>query len=216
MNTDSYRRLYNAVILPMLWGGSRVLALANKKVCAGLSGRRGLVERARRFRERIGGRPVLLFHCASAGELEALKPIAAEFNRERIALAVSYFSPSAQTALRDDTEFDFADFSPIDSAAHVRSYFEAIQPSVIAITKHDVWPNFAWTARDLDIPLFLINGNFPVASARLRPGARGFHAAVYSAFREIMAVSDEDAERARRIVGDGVKIVAVGDARFDR
>ncbi|MDD5087989.1 MAG: glycosyltransferase N-terminal domain-containing protein [bacterium] len=186
------------------------------KVRDGLKGRRGLAERARAFRQRIGDRKVLLFHCASAGELEALKPIATEFDRNRVAIAVSYFSPSAQAALRRAHEFDFADFSPIDSVRNVREYLQALRPSLVAITKHDIWPNFAWETAHFDIPLFLINGNFHAASSRQWPLVRQFHSAVYSSFREVMTVSDEDSRRARRLVLGGDRVRTAGDARYDR
>lgn len=216
MNVNAYRFIYNRVILPTLWGGSNVLAPFHGKVRDGLNGRRGLLGRARAFRETIGERKVLLFHCASAGELEALKPIAAEFDRNRVAVAVSHFSPSARTALRQCCEFDFADFSPIDLIRDVREYLQTLRPSVVAITKHDIWPNFAWETAGLGIPLFLINGNFHAASSRQWPLVRQFHAAVYSGFREVMTVSDADTLRARRLVMDAERVRTVGDARYDR
>jgi 3-deoxy-D-manno-octulosonic-acid transferase len=87
---------------------------------------------------------------------------------------------------------------------------------VVAITKHDIWPNFVWQAQERGLPTFLINGNFHAKSLRLWPGARQFHAAVYAAFSEIMTVSPEDAERARFIVGASVPVRTVGDSRYDR
>jgi len=176
----------------------------------------GLNDRAAAFRRTVGERRVILFHCASAGELEALKPLAREFDRERTALVVSYFSPSARSALASSSEFDFADYSPIDVRSRVEPYLDAIHPDVIAITKHDVWPNFAWSARRRGIPLFLINGNFHARSLRLWPCARRFHAAVYEAFTAMLAVSEEDAANARRIVGTRVPVEVAGDSRFDR
>jgi len=158
--TAFHRSCYNRMILPLLWGGSHVFSLFNEKVRIGLQGRQGLIDRVRQVRSRIADRPIILFHCASAGELEALKPIAAELDRNCVAPAVSFFSPSARSAAANSREFDFVDYSPIDLAAHVRSYLDAIQPSVIAITKHDVWPNFAWEAKARGIPLLPINGNF--------------------------------------------------------
>jgi 3-deoxy-D-manno-octulosonic-acid transferase len=210
-----YRAVYNRMILPLLWGGSRAFAPFIPKVRAGLAGRVGLMERVTLFRRNVK-RPVVLFHCASAGELEALRPLAQEFDRAQVALAVSYFSPSARAAAKRGEDFDFADYSPIDAAGAVESYLDALQPSVVAITKHDIWPNLVWQAHDRGIPTFLINGNFHAKSLRLWPLARQFHAAVYAAFAEIMTVSPEDAARARFIVGDTVPVKAMGDSRFDR
>lgn len=192
------------------------MSLFVSKIRTGLAERNGLVNRVLAFRAHIADKPVLLFHCASAGELEALKPLAHEFDRNRVALAVSFFSPSARTALKKSDEFDFADYSPIDSSARVQAYLDALRPSVIAITKHDIWPNLVWQAHDRGIPVFLINGNFHANSLRLWPVVRQFHSRVYTAFTEIMTVSDADADQARRFVGKHVPVRAMGDSRFDR
>ena len=216
LKVSFYRSCYNHVVIPLLIGGARLVALWDSKVQVGLAGRNGLVERVHAFRSKIGKKNLVLFHCASAGELEALKPLAREFNRDEVALAISYFSPSAQSALKNGAAFDFADFSPADSAAHVRAYLHAMRPSVVAVTKHDVWPNMVWQARDLDIPLFMINGNFHSGSLKHWPVIRKFEAGVYAAFQEIMTVSEEDTFNARRIIGDSVPVKTIGDSRFDR
>jgi 3-deoxy-D-manno-octulosonic-acid transferase len=216
VNSSFSRPCYDRAVLPLLWGGAHLFALWNSKIRAGLKGRDGLVERVAAFRRGIGRKPVVLFHCASAGELEALKPLVPEFNRSEVALAVSYFSPSARSALRQDGEFDFADFSPVDFASCVRAYLDALQPAVIAVTKHDVWPNMVWCAAEGGIPLFMINGNFHSRSMKCWPLVRGFQASVYGAFRHIFTVSEEDAVNARHLVGDAVPVEALGDSRFDR
>ncbi|HEY3296281.1 MAG TPA: glycosyltransferase N-terminal domain-containing protein [bacterium] len=186
------------------------------KIRTGLAERVGLTGRVAAFRKRIGDKPVLLFHCASAGELEALKPLAHRFDKNGVALAVSYFSPSARSALKKSDEFDFSDYSPIDSQTRVKQYLDALRPSVIAITKHDIWPNLVWQAHDRGIPVFLINGNFHADSLRLWPVVRQFHASIYTAFTEIMTVSEKDALQAHRFVGKQVPVRAMGDSRFDR
>lgn len=204
------------MVIPLLWGGSHLLAPWNAKIRAGLAGRDGLVERVADFRRGIGDKPVLLFHCASAGELEALKPLVGEFKRSDVALVVSYFSPSARSALQHNGEFDFSDFSPVDSAACVRAYLNALRPAVIAVTKHDVWPNMVWCAAERGIALFMINGNFHARSMKCWPLVRGFQASVYGAFQRIFTVSEEDAVNARHLVGDKLPVEVLGDSRFDR
>ena len=216
MSSTFYKLSYDRVVVPLLWGGSHLLASWNSKIRAGLAGRDGLVERVAAFRRDIGEKPVLLFHCASAGELEALKPLLPEFQRSDVALVVSYFSPSARSALHNHGEFDFADFSPVDSAACVRAYLDALRPAVIAVTKHDVWPNMVWCAAERGIALFMINGNFHARSMKCWPLVRGFQASVYGAFRHIFTVSEEDAVNARHLVGNKLPVEALGDSRFDR
>ncbi len=197
-------------------GGFRLLSLGSSKIRDGLMGRKGLIERVAEFRQRHPRERVILFHCASAGELQALKPFVSAFSPDQVKLAVSYFSPSAKRALEKENLFSFADYSPIDSQADVQAYLDTLKPAVIAITKHDVWPNMVWAARDRGIPTFLMNGNFHAGSLKQLPGLSRLHHAVYSSFREIMVVSEEDAKNARKIVGNEVRVTVIGDSRFDQ
>ena len=216
MKPPRYSTAYNRVVLPAIVGGFHLLALGSSKVREGLQGREGLLTRVGEFRAKHQNDRIILFHCASAGELQALKPFVAEFANDPVKLAVSFFSPSAKSALEKERLFSFSDYSPVDSAKDVRQYLEALRPSVVAITKHDVWPNLVWTARDLGIPIFLMNGNFHAESLKQWPGLRLLHHAVYSEFSEIMVVSEEDAKNARRIVGNATRVAVIGDSRFDQ
>ncbi|MBI5060510.1 hypothetical protein HZB60_12105 [candidate division KSB1 bacterium] len=207
--------IYQHLILPGLLGGFYALAPFAPKIRAGLEGRKGLLDRVREFRQRQSG-DLLLFHCASAGEFEALKPLAARFENSGFQLAVSYFSPSARKPAAGFAGFHFSDFSPVDSVREVAEYLDVLAPRLIAITKHDVWPNLVWQARDREIPTFLVNGNFHPGSMKRWPLSRGFHRTIYAALSGILTVSAEDAERARRIAGDAVKVIVAGDSRFDR
>jgi 3-deoxy-D-manno-octulosonic-acid transferase len=211
-----YSKVYNFVVLPVLLGGFHVLSPFVSKIQKGLRERKGLVDRVAAFRKLIGEKPVILFHCASAGEFESLRPLSREFDRGRYSLVVSYFSPSARAVTERSNEFDFIDCSPIDDIAHVRAYYDALRPSVVCITKHDVWPNFIWESKARSIPSFLISGNFHQRSLKLLPGARGFHRAVYSAFTEVMTVSEEDSKRAAILCGSRNRIFTMGDTRYDR
>ncbi|MBK6766084.1 MAG: hypothetical protein IPG71_07090 [bacterium] len=158
---------------------------------------------------------VVLFHCASAGELEGAKPLAAACRARGWTCAVSFFSPSAISALKGG-EFEFADYSPRDSVRSARDYLKALRPDVIWISKHDVWPNLVWQARALGVPVWLINGNFHARSMKRFPLLRQFNQAIHAELEGILTVSEDDARRARQIAGEGVKIIAVGDSRFDR
>lgn len=215
ISTSLARFVYNLVFYPVLSVGAHIAALFSRKLRRGLIGRYGVSARTRQFRTNNSSARIVLFHCASAGELEGVKPLAAECAKRGFLPCISYFSPSAETAFKPG-DFAFADFSPFDSAQAARTYFMALKPDVVLITKHDVWPNFVWQAKELDIPIWLVNGNFHTASTKSWPGIRAFHRAVFSSLRGILAVSDEDANRAVQLVGNGPKVVSIGDSRFDR
>lgn len=209
------RLLYNGVGYPALSIGAHVAAVFSSKLRSGLRGRYGLLDHARQFRQQNPHARVVLFHCASAGELEGVKPLASACIARGFTPCVTFFSPSAQTVL-NDSEFAFADFSPFDSIGAVRAFLSALKPDAVMISKHDVWPNLVWQSRNLEIPIWLINGNFHEASLKTWPILRGVHKAIYSQLTGILTVSEPDAKRARGIVGPGCLVEPVGDSRFDR
>ncbi|MCL4304700.1 hypothetical protein KJZ99_02200 [bacterium] len=209
------KALYNALIYPLIAGGASIGGLLSGKLREGLEGRLGLTERAQRFRFEHPDARIVLFHCASAGELESIKPIALAFRKREWLSAVSYFSPSAKSSLRG-SEFDFADYSPRDSIRSAGGYLGALKPNLVLISKHDVWPNMVWQSRHLGIPIWLINGNFHARSSKLFPVLKGFHRAIHRELTGILTVSEDDARRARLIAGDSANVIAVGDSRFDR
>lgn len=211
-----WKYFYRYFILPILWGGFHVLSLFNRKVRLGLQGRRGLEKRARDTRASLGDRPLILFHCASMGEFEALHPITKKLTPKKIALGVIYFSPSAETAAKKSDCFAFADYSPQDTRRTVRRFLRALRPLALVITKHDVWPNLIWECQSLGIPVFLVNASFPANSRQFWPIVRSFQRALTMSFRSILAVSPDDAKRARRITLQNVPIIVAGDSRYDR
>ncbi len=82
--------IYNGVVYPALALGASVSALFSKKLRTGLEGRVGLAERAGRFRSNHQADRVVLFHCASAGELEGTKPLAMACRQRGWVCAVSF------------------------------------------------------------------------------------------------------------------------------
>jgi 3-deoxy-D-manno-octulosonic-acid transferase len=210
------RVLYNVLVLPLMRFGASVASPFVSKIRTGLAGRRDLLKRVQAFRSRNPEARIALFHCASAGELEGIRPLARAIRARGYDVAVTYFSPSAKQAASSAREFTYTDYSPVDRAGAVAEFYDALKPSLVLISKHDVWPNMVWKARERAIPVWLVNGNFHPRSMRAWPIVREFHRAIYSSLTGILAVSEADAGRARRIAGSATRVESVGDSRFDR
>ena len=211
-----WKLFYRLLVLPVLWGGFHFLGLFHSKIRQGLRGRKGLLSRAQAFRERIGDQALILFHCASMGEMEALFPLAEILSAKGILLAVVHFSPSAEMGTTQADKFAFYDYSPGDTCYSVRKFLTALNPTALVISKHDIWPNLVWHCEKRGIPVFLINANFPPKSKRFWPIVRSFQRAFMASLRAVFAVSSEDAERALTITPESVPIHIGGDSRYDR
>lgn len=172
--------------------------------------------RAQKARTTLGTKPLILFHCASMGELEALYPLTHHFEKTKAALGVIYFSPSAENAAQKSEKFIFADYAPQDTYFSVRKFLRALKPQAFVISKHDIWPNIVWECERLQIPVFLINANFPPHSRRFWPFVSSFHKSVMGSLKAVLTVSPDDAKRARAIVPENVPLHVAGDSRYDR
>jgi len=212
------RLLYNLLIIPILWLGFLGCFPFIRKVRQGMLGRIGWRKRLRKWAQASpSGKPFWLFHVASVGELEAIRPVIDRIvKRGTQRIIVTVFSPSAHKAKPSLPGIDLLCYLPFDSIFNQRLLLKTIKPQLVVISKHDVWPNLLVAAHELKIPTALINANFHPNSLRIHPAFRFFHRWVFSEFSGIAAVSHQHAERLTSLVGNGFPCQVLGDTRYDR
>jgi 3-deoxy-D-manno-octulosonic-acid transferase len=181
-------------------------------------GRIGWRNRLRAWaRTSLGEKPLWLFHAASVGELEAIRPVIDRIiKRGKERVAVTVFSPSTYRMKPDLPGLDLFCYLPFDSIGNQRLLLKTIKPELLAISKHDVWPNLLGAALGLGIPTALINANFHPQSLRIHPVFRFFHRWVFCQFTSIATLSKEHANRLTSLVGNCVPCKVLGDSRYDR
>jgi 3-deoxy-D-manno-octulosonic-acid transferase len=162
-----------------------------------------------------GQREVVLFHAASAGEFEQLKPILSALDRSRYCVVQSFFSATIFEQEHKSPLFDAVCYHPIDTPGAARRFFMTLQPCAYIITRHDLWPAHLHTARTLGIRTLLINANLHDRSVRLRWWARGFNRWLFSQFDTITCGSQRLFDNIRALVPHA-QLVITGDTRFDR
>lgn len=211
-----WRALYNGVGVPLMAVAFPVGALWDEKVRAVRRSRRNwethLKQQLHQARIRDS---TLWFHTTSVGELEQAKPILARlYNDYR--LVVTCFSPSVASALSRYPYKDAALTIPLDSRRQMSRFFDLVRPRGLVFSKFDVWPNAVWEAVRRQVPVALIAGTMHATSSRLRPVARHLLAHVHKYFAVHCCVTEEDAERLRRLAGPMARVVVTGDTRFDQ
>ncbi len=214
-----YFLIYNLLFLPLLLVVARVVALFNHKVRSGLEGRRRSLEFLKRWTVNSGdGQPRVLFHCASMGEFEQIRPVLRALRETQPGLVhvVSFFSPSGFENVEEDRFLDLKIYLPLDTVGRIAKFLNLLQPRLLVISKHDVWPNLVWSLASRKIPAMLVNGTMPADSYALKPGLRGFYRSVYSRLRFIAPASQRDLEGFAKIVGNLVPMEVLGDTRFDQ
>lgn len=211
-------RLYSVLVLPLLWLGFHVLALVNRKVRRGLRGRR--LERVSlpRALEARGSRPLLWIHVSSMGEFEQAKPIIETLRQLEPSLYVvaSFFSPSGYENSLRYPHADCIAYIPFDTWRAAKRFLRLLGPTAAVFVRYDIWPNHVRACAEMSVPVLLVNATMRASSPRRWAVLRPFHHAVFSVFRAILAISDEDVQHFGAFRLEGTRVEAVGDTRFDR
>lgn len=212
------RKIYDWLVVPAMWAGFSVCSPFIRKVHQGIKGRRGWKRSLRKWVDsRRSDKPIWMFHAASVGELEALMPIIRLMERRGSEqVVVTVFSPSAYGIRGKVPGVELVAYLPFDFIENQRFLLDTLQPRLIAISKHDVWPNLLVAAQERHIRTVLINANVHSGSLRTHGAFRWFNSWVLSMFDAIAAVSDEHCRRLQPFLDSHVHLDVLGDSRYDR
>ena len=206
--------LYDAIV-PLAVGVVRCGALFHPKLRESLAGRRGGV-RSWRLAP-ADDRPLLLVHTASRGEFEGARILLERLLGERrYRLAVSFSSPSVQSAVTKLEGLWASGYLPLDRLSEQLAWLKAIKPCAVVVFKHDLWPNMIRAAQRLGIPLLVANANFHPRSQRNLPLVRSFHRVFMNSISTVWTVSEADAQRAAKFLSPQTELATLGDTRYDR
>jgi 3-deoxy-D-manno-octulosonic-acid transferase len=185
----------------------------------GLSARRGVVERYRRWAasNRDPSRPLLWFHAPSVGEgLQALPVIELVVQRRPdVQIAYTFYSPSAER-FAQSVRAEFTDYLPFDTVDHADEIIAALRPSALIFSKLDIWPALTESAAGREVKVGVISATLPESSQRRGLFARALLADAYRAIDLVGAIDHADAERLRQQGVHPDRITVTGDTRYDQ
>jgi len=158
---------------------------------------------------------VVLFHAASNGELEQLKPFFREIDREKYFILLTISSPSCINSIYQN-EIDSFCYQAFDLPWTVYKFLKKIKPKKYIITRHDIWPHHITIAKILSIKSYLINANLPKSSKRIWPVFKLLYEFLFKKFNQIYTVSHSMENHIKKKLGDMKNIKNIGDTRFDQ
>ncbi|MFN3821846.1 MAG: 3-deoxy-D-manno-octulosonic acid transferase, partial [bacterium] len=91
-----------------------------------------------------------------------------------------------------------------------------LEPTLVLISKHDLWPNFLRACQALQVPVLLINAHFSQKGWRKFPVILAFRKSLLKMVNEVWTVSSEDADLVRRWTKGSVLSLVIGDMRYDQ
>lgn len=180
------------------------------------------------WRERLGhiaalsapevGRPRVLLHGVSVGEVSALRGLVPML-RERADVVVC---ASTDTGLARARELYGPVLGegrvvryPLDASASVRRFLDAVRPDVVGLVELEVWPNFVAECRRRGIPIGVINGRLSPRSFR---GYRRIRPLLWRTFASLAVAAVQDEAYAKRFRAMGVpaeRVRVTGSMKWD-
>ena len=188
---------------------------------------KGFVERIRQslgfFPEhaldKVEKKDCIWVHAASVGEIVATSPIIKEFRKEfpRSPILVSVVTTSGyEMANRIIKDADAIIYFPLDLpfvAAHV---MRRIHPRVFLPVETELWPNFLKTARQLRIPVMMVNGRISDRSVKQYKHLHSLLRDMLGTVKVFAMQSSIDADYIKRLGADPARVTVTGNTKFDQ
>ncbi len=159
---------------------------------------------------------ILLFHAASAGEYEQLKPLLRLINRNKYFIIQSFTSPTIYNQEKKASLFDISCYHPFDLPWLSLYFFISLKPQRYIITRHDVWPGHIVIARILNISIYYINANIHKNSIWLKWYCKPLSKYIFRKFKKIIVPSKEIANNLSELDILKANIMICDDSRFDQ
>ena len=155
-----------------------------------------------RFKQSITNRHTLWLHAVSVGEVNLCTQLikALEPRLPNTKFIVSTTTTTGMGELHKKLPPHIAKiYYPIDRQLFVRRALSVIAPEAIVLVEAEVWPNFIWRAKALNIPLFLVNARLSDRSYRGYKRWAGLFQPLFAAFTAVGVQNEADATRVREV-----------------
>jgi 3-deoxy-D-manno-octulosonic-acid transferase len=106
-------------------------------------------------------------------------------------------------------------YYPVDRRTYVVRALSTVHPLAIVLVEGEIWPNFLWRAREMGIPVFLVNARFSERSYRRYKRFRRLFRPLFGSLAGVGAQSETDAARLRELGCRPESIRVVGSLKYD-
>ena len=211
---------YNLFFVPLFYITVQIAGLFNAKIRRGLKGRKRLFTYLRTYIQALPGKgPRVWMHISSMGEYEQGLPVIRAL-RQRIPkseVVITFFSPSGyeNVTIREDANVMIS-YIPLDSYWHARKFIDIVGPDAAMVVRHDIWPNHQWRLQARGIPSMLIDASIPDQRRVTYRIFQIFFRQIFKTFSRVCTVSQQSAERLKRVYPAQDRLHVCGDTRYDQ
>lgn len=204
------------LLAPFFWLFLQIARWFNPKIAEHLRTQNSSVQSAvQSIQQKADGRKIVLFHGASAGEFEQVKPLLSRIDRTKYFCIQSFMSPTIYSQEKNTSLVDAVCYFPFDLPWAVHRFYKNINPDIMVITRHDLWPHMIRFTKAHDIKLFFVNANIHEHSLWIKFWIKSLSRFLFSFFSTITTSSERLQFYLSKIVSKE-NIIITGDTRFDR
>lgn len=171
-----------------------------------------------KFKQAITNRRVLWIHAVSVGEVNLCTQIIRSLEQlmPNLKIVVSTTTTTGMGELHKKLPKHISKlYYPIDCRKWVARALATIHPEAVVLVEAEIWPNFIWRARQMGVPLLLVNARLSERSFR---GYKRFGFLFRPLFASFTAVGVQNKEDAARLCELGCfpeAIHVVGSLKYD-
>ncbi len=158
---------------------------------------------------------ILLFHAASAGEFEQIKPILKKIDRSKYYIIQSFTSSTVYNVEYENKLFDISCYHPYDFIWKSYVFFKSIRPVAYIVSRHDIWPMHILIAKLFKVNILYINANIHKNSIWIKPIIKTFSKNIFKKI-DLCIVPSETIKNNLSSIMEEDKIIILPDTRFSQ
>ncbi len=162
---------------------------------------------------------IIMLHGVSVGEVIALENLAKKIKSEfpDYKLVVTTGTKTGQEIAHKKFAgiADYITYFPFDIPQCTGKFLKKLHPNVVLIAETELWPNFAHSCREMNIPLLTVNGRISDSTFKSYKLAGMFFKHVFNDFTALLMQSREDAQKVLALGATNEKVEVMGNLKFD-
>ncbi|OQA57839.1 MAG: 3-deoxy-D-manno-octulosonic acid transferase [Candidatus Omnitrophica bacterium ADurb.Bin277] len=171
------------------------------------------------WKARLGSRRTVWLHAVSVGEVNAVEKFIAEWFDQNgdFDLVLTTVTPTGQRIARklSGPRVHVA-YLPFDITFAVRRFFDIIRPEAVILAETEIWPNLLSEAKRRNVPAGVVNGRLSERSFGRYRAVSFLMKRVWRNVDFVLAQTEEDAARFRRLGVRPEAVRAMGNMKFDQ
>ena len=169
--------------------------------------------------DKVAGKNAIWVHAASVGEIVATSPLVREFRKmfpDSPILVSVVTTGGYETAHRIIKDADAIIYFPLDLPFLASRVVGRIRPRVFLPVETELWPNFLKKAKQLDVPVMMVNGRISDRSVKQYKYLFGMLREMIGTVKCFAMQSSIDADYIMRLGAPRELVTVTGNTKFDQ